>query len=109
MTDLDEHVRQVVDDEIRDVEGKRERLVTLIALVEDYLGLERSVPLAVRPRLAGQALSAADRPLWLSRRRAWLMELRAIESYHELPSMLCTDPRRVRRQLAADPRSVRPV
>jgi hypothetical protein len=80
---MQDDLNGVLESEFGDLAGKRARLLTLIALAEDWLGLARTVPYGERARRCDPApdLTEEERQHWLTRRRAWIMELRAIAAY----------------------------
>ncbi len=79
-----EKIRELLGTEVLDMHRHRDRLLTLIAIGESFLGLPPSTPGRV-VMMEGGAMDEAERALWLSRRRAWLMELAAIETYMGTP------------------------
>jgi len=76
-----EQIRDLLTQEAAGMQHQRIRLLTLIGLVEAYL--------------AGDTNDAEERALWLNRRRAWLMELAAIEIFLGLPRSI--PPKALRR------------
>jgi len=96
-----EQIRALLSAEAQAMKDQRIRLLALVGLVETYL----------------EAATVPDdeSELWMARRRAWLMELAAIEVYLGLPrSVLPKAERRAahnadrRNGHAHDPRSSRP-
>lgn len=68
-----DQIRALLATEVNGMSDQRVRLLALIGMVETYVEEEE-----------GQ-LDEDERSLWLTRRRAWLMELAAIEQYLGLP------------------------
>lgn len=80
-----EQIRELLGTEVLDMRRHRERLLTLIAIGESFLDLPPSTPGRVVTMERGGEMSEEERALWLNRRRAWLMELAAIETYMGTP------------------------
>lgn len=86
---------------------KRKALLIQIAAVEDWLGLDRTIPcLQVPPVDAIPDIADEDRDFWIRSRRAWMQEAAAIAQYLRPPKTNgngrhAHDPRRSH---GADPR-----
>ena len=83
MVTATETLTLILNAEAKGMDQQRRRLLVLLALVEDYLGL----PLRMDRERSMEAgmMSEGERCLWMTRRRAWLMELAAIEEFLDVP------------------------